>query len=115
MIADLFELQKEAEDESLALDGFHLLVGEHFSELIDELGVDGGLTFGEAAEGFGFDLVGQVSDDAAVRFHAAQDVGLHKFAQWCKTSAAFGTAFHRIGKGGGTAEQAGIEKVEEAP
>ena len=115
VVADLLELEQEAEHEALSLDRLHGFVGEHLRELIDELRVNRRLAFGEAAEGLQLDLVRQIADDAAIGLHAAQDVGPHEPTQRRVAFAGLRAVFHGIGEGGAAAEQAGIEEIEEAP
>ena len=43
VVADLFELEQEAEHEALTLDRLHVFVVQHLRKLIDELGVNRGL------------------------------------------------------------------------
>ena len=112
VVAHLLELEQEAEREAVALEGLQLRIGKRALQFFDEARVDRGLLAGQRAVRLHLDLVRQIADDAAIRFHATQQPGLNEVPQRRVVGAE---SFERLRELRGTAEQAGIEEVKETP
>ena len=115
VIADLFEPHEVADDEAAALHGADGFVDEVAFELFDQLSIEDSLLAAEAAGGGDFCFVRQIGDDGFVRLHAPQNIGLDEAAQGGVASRGLSQPFEVTGKGGGSAEQARVEEIEEGP